>query len=67
MSVNVIPWELHVNSWPLCSIWRKSNTEPNKIGYHFFSEALKVISGVLKVMTLKTHGDFWKRLYFKVI
>ena len=27
-----------------------------------FYEAPKVISGVLKVMTLKTHGDFLKRL-----
>ena len=34
-----------------------------------YSEALKVISGVLKVMTLKTHGYFKKPLYlyFKVI
>ena len=27
-----------------------------------FCEALNVISGVLKVMTLKTHGDFCKRI-----
>ena len=31
------------------------------------SEVPKVISGVLKFVTLKTHGDFLKRLYFKVI
>ena len=37
-----------------------------KLGCHF-SVALKVISVVLKDMTLKTHRDFWKRLYFKVI
>ena len=41
------------------------NKMQNKVS--FFSEALKVISGVLKVMTLNTHGDFLKRLYFKVI
>ena len=40
----------------------------NKIEWGvIFSEALKVISGVLNVMTLKTHGDFLKRLYYKVI
>ena len=33
----------------------------------FFSEPSKVISGVLKVMALKTHGDFEKSLYVKVI
>ena len=33
----------------------------------FYSEDLKVNSGDLKVMTLKTNGDFCKRLYFKVI
>ena len=32
-----------------------------------FSEALKVTSGVLKVMTLKNTGILEKRLYFNVI
>ena len=41
---------------------RKNNTEQNKIRCHFSKLDLKVISGVLKVMTLQTHGDFLKRL-----
>ena len=35
-------------------------TEQNKIGVSFFSEALKVFSEVLNVMTPERHGDFWK-------
>ena len=45
ISVNVFPWELHVNSWQLCSIWRKINTEQNYIECQFFLKLWRSFPG----------------------